>query len=638
MTDFVGTFRDDDLKVTGNDSNNRLFGLGGDDSLTGGINTDHHFGGPGRDFLDGGGGNDGRDLYYYNHRFDDIYIFDYASVSTTRNRIDGLVLYTEDTDHTRETMFGLEHVRDAFFQLEGETTPLVTPGEESLQDTNAYIETDSGVIEIFDQYGGDDSGPPNSDTQDGVEFIYYRWLNVFGSTTSRRFDLSSETEVFTGRQTGDNGSEFFFGTRGPDEIFGNGGDDLIFAGAGRDTVEGGTGVDHLVASRGLNLLDGGSSGDIYYWNEGYRARNFVGEETNSSNDELVAGFAVEDLADARLVGPVTERDLVLTNVDAYAPAKVTSRFRISAQQSFEDEGRGVEYLRFDGTYYTAQPTFSNRGGEDGDFIVAPGNASRRLFGGAEGDAIFAGDDADTVAGQKGEDFLDGAKGRDVLRGGGEDDVLRGGPGGDTLRGGGGDGDIADYGDSKGRVIVDLQRDAARGGAANGDALFAIEGVSGSHRNDVLRGDAKDNHLIGDRGGDRLVGRFGDDLLDGEEGGDRLVGKKGRDMLRGRQGDDDLRGGLGNDTHSAGQGDDVHRTGGGRDRVRIGEGDGTDTILDWDDGRDRLLVASGAERFSDLNLRQQGDDLRVRAPDRAWTVVIRDLDEDQFTAVDVLFPG
>ena len=633
MADFVGTPDDDELRVSGDDANNRLFGRAGDDTLFGGTNSDRHFAGPGRDRADGGSGDDAQDIYHYVPAFEDLYIFDFASVATTRNRFDRLTLHTEDTPYTRAESLGLEQVRDAFFQLEGETTNFVTPGQETDQDENAYIRTDTGVIEIFDQYGGDDT----ADTQDGIEFISYRWTNVFGSTLTRVFEISSESDVFGGIHNGDNSDEFFFGARGDDSLFGNGGDDLIFTGAGRDDVYGGAGRDHIVASRGRNTLDGESSGDVYYWNARYRARNRIDEIESSDTDSIVASFAVEDLARVRIIGTADSRDLLLTTAAWRKPGEVSSLFRVDEQLSRDFDGRGVEYLRFDDVWYATLEGLPSNGTAGNDFIVSPGDVPRRYRARDGDDAVFARDADDTMFGQRGSDFLDGSKGRDVLRGGGAGDGLRGGPGGDTLRGGHGD-DIADYGDSKHRVTVDLQRDAARGGAATGDRLWSVEGLSGSHWNDTLRGDATGNALVGDRGADRLVGRFGNDTLDGERGADRLVANRGRDVLRGGPGDDTLRGGFADDTLSGGAGDDVLRTGGGRDRVRIAEGDGTDVIRDWRDGYDRLVAVSGADRFEALATRQEGDDLRVRAPDGAWTVLIEGLDEDEFTSVDVLFPG
>lgn len=631
MADFTGTSGPDDLAVSGGDPTNRLIGLAGDDTLRGGAFRDRFFVGQGVDIASGG---DRDDDYHYILRYESLYINEFESASTTLNRNDELILFTSPGHPDPAEDFGLEYVRDAFFQLADETTPLATPGRENLQGENAFIQTDTGVIEIFDQYGGED----NSDTQDGIEFISYRFTNRSGSTTQRRFEISSEFEVFTGTQTGDSSNEFFFGTRGADRIFGNSGDDLIFTGDGDDQVQGGNGVDHIVASRGNNLLDGGSSGDWYYWNRDYTAVNLVEESTGSSDDNLIASFRVDELGFARVDGAGPVRDLLLGYRVPNPGNAETSSFRFDGHFSQFNDFFGVEFLRFDGKWFRTQTDFARNGGAEGDFLVMPGDVGGRMAGRGGDDALFGSDLRERLIGGGGADFLSGEGGNDVLRGGAGDDTLRGGAGRDALVGNGGN-DTADYRFSAAGVTIDLGRGIARGGDARGDRLQGIESVTGSAQVDALYGDGGRNTLFGLWGNDRLWGRGGSDTLDGGARNDRLWGGNGQDELFGAAGNDVLRGQAGNDTLVGERGDDTMIGGAGRDHFVVGGGSGSDLIRDFRDGLDRLVIDNGdtgvgPTGFADLTTRQEGADLLVTF--EGGRVLLRNFDEDEFTQADVIF--
>lgn len=80
--------------------------------------------------------------------------------------------------------------------------------------------------------------------------------------------------------------------------------------------------------------------------------------------------------------------------------------------------------------------------------------------------------------------------------------------------------------------------------------------------------------------DRITGNGLSNLLDGNAGNDVIAGSGGRDMLLGDGGRDRLTGGKGNDT----------LTGGGkRDTFVFDTGSGRDTITDFQDGVDRILL-------------------------------------------------
>ena len=167
----------------------------------------------------------------------------------------------------------------------------------------------------------------------------------------------------------------------------------------------------------------------------------------------------------------------------------------------------------------------------------------------------------------------------TLSGGAGNDRLIGGPGGDRLNGGPGM-DIASYTDSPSGVHVDMrtdfvdrddERDAIRGGDAEGDALASIEILWGSDFGDVLYGTHAHNELYGRGGSDDLYGERGNDLLRGGDDDDRLWGGPGMDMLYGDMGVDSLEGGADNDMLYGGMDEDILSGGMGDDVLEGGPG-------------------------------------------------------------------
>lgn len=126
--------------------------------------------------------------------------------------------------------------------------------------------------------------------------------------------------------------------------------------------------------------------------------------------------------------------------------------------------------------------------------------------------------------------------------------------------------------------------------------------------DTLRGSAES---------DAIRGFAGDDLIQGQGGNDQVFGGKGRDAIYGGADDDHLRGDAGNDTLVGGAGHDVLSGGDSRDRIEGGSGDdevaggagadvfvfglgaGSDEIIDFARGIDRIEIRSGADEFADL---------------------------------------
>ncbi len=186
-------------------------------------------------------------------------------------------------------------------------------------------------------------------------------------------------------------------------------------------------------------------------------------------------------------------------------------------------------------------------------------------------------------------------------------------------------------------------------ATDGGGTILIDGMSLADLKALnlrfhLIGDGRDNSFHGAWGEDWLEGGAGDDTLKGmgrtdflfgDGGNDRLYGNTGNDFLYGGTGDDTLYGGEGDDTLYGGEGDDDLYGGTGADRFVFDRESATDTIHDFEDGTD-ILVIRGGPRFADLDIKQRGDDAVISGPSDDFSIVIKDFDASLLTAGDFYF--
>ncbi len=128
----------------------------------------------------------------------------------------------------------------------------------------------------------------------------------------------------------------------------------------------------------------------------------------------------------------------------------------------------------------------------------------------------------------------------------------------------------------------------------GDELRGFDG------NDFLSGGGRRDTLDGGSGADEIDGGDGD----GGDDYDSIEGEAGYDVLSGGAGDDVLSGGEGDDLLGGEAGRDRLNGGGGRDRFEFSRNDDRDTIVDFKDDADtimlggaRLGVMSSAEALS-----------------------------------------
>ncbi|MCC3525125.1 MULTISPECIES: DUF4347 domain-containing protein [unclassified Microcoleus] len=145
--------------------------------------------------------------------------------------------------------------------------------------------------------------------------------------------------------------------------------------------------------------------------------------------------------------------------------------------------------------------------------------------------------------------------------------------------------------------ADLGSNSGQINGTNGDDILTgttgNDVINGRQGNDLLDGGLGDDTLYGGKGSDTLLGASGNDVLFGGRGADILNGDDGNDILFGGKGDDLLTGGLGNDTLTGGK---------GVDKFLISTNSGTDTITDFEFGKDFLVLGNGLT-FSQLAISQ-----------------------------------
>ena len=96
-------------------------------------------------------------------------------------------------------------------------------------------------------------------------------------------------------------------------------------------------------------------------------------------------------------------------------------------------------------------------------------------------------------------------------------------------------------------------------------------------------------FVGTGGNDNITGSTDNDTIDGGLGDDTINGGDGNDNLTGGLGNDNLTGGNGNDTINGGLGNDTINGGDGPDTFVLTAGEGIDTIQDYQDGIDSILL-------------------------------------------------
>lgn len=444
------------------------------------------------------------------------------------------------------------------------------------------------------------------------------------------------------------------GGSGNDSFVGNGANNVFTGNGGNDTYEGGGGDDTVAFAQGQSsytfTLDQTGGQNILVVTsaaEGVDRINLANVEYVSFNNgaQLVGASALVGLEPP--TPPVTDS----TPPTPTIPAAPTAPTGLAGSNLTE----GPDSLGFSDAAEVIYGLGGNdglvmRGGNDivfggaGDDTIYGQDGDDQLFGDAGIDRLFGGDgddildggaDIDVLVSGAGNDTVIGGDGNDTIYSEGGDDTIYGGEGSDTIFGGAGndraDGgpgvDVLIMGDGNDTVIAGLGDDVVYGQAGN-DILDGGDGndtIFGGAGNNTLFGGTGIDVLVTEGGNDAIYGGTdndviysfgGDDIVDGGDGSDTIFGGEGNDTLRGGAGNDVIADVSGNDTLDGGDGNDVVNGLAGNDRLTGGNGDnivlggtgadtffqagtGTDRILDFQVGIDKIELSTSITSFQAL---------------------------------------
>lgn len=546
MATYNGTRFPDDL--TGDSTDDAMFGRGANDTLQGYAGSDTLHGGTGNDALYGyyiyGSYDDAPDLLYGEGGNDLI-------VAGADDQAFGGI--GNDTIEASDGAFVLNGGGGVdVLRLEGDISTSRVGSFERLESASSYYysELAASQFSLFRVVGAQDqgtevyfrltSGGNGRITFDkAVDIAYISGSDVSegltlaaGTTTALDYDggqgdasivASDSNDTLVGGYGADilragAGDDLVYSTYAnssndddPDWLFGASGNDSLRAGT-NDTAFGGTGNDTLIAddeqvemhgdagndflqaSRGSDILDGGSGSDTVSFEDTYSdltvsltLRSF--QDTGGSDSDSLTSFenVIGGSGDDTLVG-TTDANIIEGAVGDDS-LNGGGGGRDTASYASEDDNVAVD-LRL-----TAQDT----GGAGVDTLVGFVN----LIGGS------------------GNDTLTGGVGANVIEGGDGADVINGRIGVD----------LADYSHAEARVQVSL---AVRGPqntlGAGTDTLISMEDLRGSAFADGLSGSAAPNRISGLDGNDIIVGAANNDTLTGGLGADRMRGGTGFDTF------------------------------------------------------------------------------------------------------------
>ncbi len=563
--------------MTGTAWTDNMSGLEGNDVLNSGNGDDVLIGGLGTDALAGSNGND---TYRWTKGDGNDTIND-AGASLTE--VDTLVL----TNVT--TADGIRMNR-----VNGTT------------DLTILIESTGETIRVAGQYTGVTAG-------NGIERI------VFADGVTWQLDGILDRVRVSGGSTNDN-------------ISGTAFDDNMWGFLGNDTLTGGAGDDTMLGGQGNDQLDGGAGNDRYevLLVDGNDSINDTGTSIYEIDTLRISTVAPSAVALYRVSGSNDLRIEVNDGAGNIQTHIIRNQFADPAS------GVGIEAIEFaNGTIWTRANILAYTG------TYGTGTNNNNFVGSASNDRMF------------------GRAGNDTLTGGDGDDYLIGGTGVDGIYGGNGMDQTSYYADSTQGVSVDLRVTTAQvgiaGGIEVGDILQSIEWLEGTQFDDTLHGDNLSNWLVGREGADLIHGYDGYDQIRGGSGWDTIYGGDGADDIRGDHNSDSLFGGAGGDTIEGGSFHDTIFGGTGDDFIIAGTGldvlwgeQGadtfhftdrafeTDTVMDFEDGIDRLWFApAAADDLGDLTITGNGT-TSVTIAIAANTIILNSATAINLTADDFLF--
>jgi Ca2+-binding RTX toxin-like protein len=490
----LGTEENDAIRGNrGSDTNDEIYGLGGDDIIDGASGNDIIVGGRGNDTLEG---DTGDDTYIWNLGDGDDIISDENGINILK--------------------FG-----------------------EGISSGDVRIENDRQDLVLSVEGGG--------------SVRIKNWLDLDGSIFSLAFSngttlTGSEIMDKIAKSNGTEDTDYIMGTDGDDILDGLGGNDYIEGGAGDDTIIGGTGNDTLRGGEGNDIyvfepgsgqdsLDDMQGANIIEFGEGitpddiFYASNIYSFINVRTGDRIWTGNGLNYIAEVRFYdGTVWDRSEISKHRAIYGNSSTIIDFNSDPPV-------------FIGTDENDRPKYMNRMYSIRDF---------KMFGGKGADTLRSGLGNDVLLGGEGSDELYGESGYDTYvwnKGDGNDTITDSDNTGAILFGAGVSPDEITVLRDEDRTIF-----AVRSGGsvtvttgltevkfADG-AVWSWEDVSyrainakpvlGNSDDETLNGGAQDDYLLGYQGDDRLSGGGNSDIYvwNPGDGGDIISDSNGHNAL------------------------------------------------------------------------------------------------------------
>jgi trimeric autotransporter adhesin len=576
------------------DENNRIYGMGGNDTLHGWRGDDYLFGDrvpgdpgdpgvdstlgdkqfsrdyleslrgvPGNDYLDGGEGNDYLDGNQGDDTMlggsgDDTYIVDSFGDLITEEENEGIDTVRSSISYRLGNNLENLVLIDVLSQF-----PLIADGNE----------LNNKIIGNF--RGNQLWGHDGNDTLDGGGSGFFDNDYLYGGAGNDTYIVNSVNNIITeyfdeGTDTvessisytlGDNlenltltGSSNINGTGNElnNTITGNSANNILDGGDGNDSLNGGDGNDDLYGGEGDDTLNGQADGNILSGEPGNRLYGGAGNDTYILNTDLYYNFYDVITEYANEGTDTVQSDFSYTLGDNLENLTLTGSALIGTGNELNNTitGHGGTNFLF---------------GETGDDTLYGSGGFDVLNGGTGNDSLDGGDDDDDLYGESGDDTLDGGTGNNRLYGGTGNDtyIVRStaeyiaeysGEGTDTVESSvnytlgyqlenlilTGSSSINGTGNELDNTITGNSANNILDGGGGSDSL------SGGEGNDVLYGGEDIDNLHGDVGDDSLYGGAYDDYLNGDDGNDYIDGGSENDSLWGGNDNDTLVGGFGND--------------------------------------------------------------------------------------------
>jgi uncharacterized repeat protein (TIGR01451 family) len=484
----------DDAALTGTAGNDRICGIGGNDTIHAGDGNDVIVGGAGNDSIFGENGADVAIPGLGNDSFDggagsntvsytDIYSrYGVGGVNVAlptsvtggagSDTLDGGTVENAAGSPQDDTLTG-DGFNNSLYGLDGNDTMSGGAG-------NDYMEGNAGNDSLSGGDGNDRMAPGTGDdsidggvgTRDAVTYYDITGVGVtvdLGITTAQN-TIGAGTDTITT-------TEDAAGTLQDDTLTGDGGPNTLVGRAGNDIMSGGAGNDYL---------EGDSGNDTQHGDDGI--------------DALLPGLGNDPVVDCG------------AGVDAVSYGDI-----------------GTAGVTVDLNTTTAQNT--GAGGTDtiSNCEGAVGSNGNDTLTGTPGNNNFIGLlGNDTISGGGGTDVIEADAGNDTITGGDGNDSLLPGTGDDSVDGGAGT-DAVSYPEISAALTVDLGNTGPQNtGGAGTDTITTVENAAGGSGADTLTGTATNNTLVGRGGDDSLIGLAGNDYLEGDAGNDTADGGDGFD--------------------------------------------------------------------------------------------------------------